>query len=71
MDYNKSEHMFLELYSTITNIKPLSQKYAVVFVYNEESLIDDEEHASECIPSVEKDMIVNSFRKSIDRKSVV
>lgn len=65
MDYNKSEHMFLELYHTITNIKPLSQKYAVVFVYNEESLIDDEEHASECIPSVEKDMIVNSFRKSI------
>ena len=53
-----------KLYNTIIHTKPLSSEYAVVFVYNEESLIEDTEHSSECITSIERDMIINSFRKS-------
>lgn len=65
MNFTKNERMLSELYNMITDTRPLSRQYAVVFVYNEESLIEDEEHASECISSVEKDMIVNSFHKSV------
>lgn len=54
-----------KLYDTIIHTKPLSSEYAVVFVYNEESLIEDTEHSSECITSIERDMIINSFRKSV------
>ena len=54
------------LYNTIITTKPLTNEYAVVFVYNEDSLIEDEEHSSECITSIEKDMIMNSFRKSAE-----
>ena len=54
-----------KLHDMINNTKLLPSKYAVVFVYNEESLIEDEEHSSECITSIEKDMIINSFRKSV------
>ena len=53
-----------ELYNTLIHTKPLSSDYAVVFVYNEESLIEDIEHSSECITPIERDMIINSFRKS-------
>lgn len=54
-----------KLYNTIIHTKPLSSEYAVVFVYNEESRIEDTEHSSECITSIERDMIINSFRKSV------
>lgn len=52
-----------KLYNTIIHTKPLSSEYAVVFVYNEESRIEDTEHSSECITSIERDMIINSFCK--------
>jgi|GEM_PF-2722706 len=64
MSYNNNNERIFELYNLISKSKLLSDEYAVVFVYNEENLIDDEEHSSECITSVEKDMIINSFRKS-------
>lgn len=35
-----------KLYNTIIHTKPLSSEYAVVFVYNEESRIEDTEHSS-------------------------
>lgn len=65
MNFTENERILSELYSAIKDARLLSGQYAVVFVYNEESLIEDEEHASECISSVEKDMIVNSFRRSV------
>lgn len=65
MNFAKNDQTISKLYNTIIDIKPLSKEYAVVFVYNEESLIEDDEHTSECITSNEKDMIVNSFRKSV------
>ena len=65
MNFVEGEQMISELYGTIKDKKLLSEAYAVVFVYNEEDLIEDDEHASECITSVEKDMIINSFRRSV------
>lgn len=53
------------LYNLIKNTEALPSTYAIVFVYNDENSIDDEEHSSECIPSIERDMIINSFRKSV------
>lgn len=61
MEYNQKIN---KLHDMINNTKLLPSKYAVVFVYNDEYLIEDEEHSSECITSIEKDMIINSFRKS-------
>lgn len=54
-----------KLYNMISCMKPLPEQYAVIFVYNEENLIEDDEHSSECITSIEKDMIIDSFRKSV------
>lgn len=65
MIFTENTPKIFELYNMITHMKPLSEEYAVVFVYNEENLIEDEEHASECITSIEKNMIINSFRKSV------
>lgn len=63
MDYLENE--VHKLYNRIIQTKALSSEYAVIFVYNEDSLIEDEEHSSECVTSIEKDMIINSFRKSV------
>ena len=60
----KNKQKIDTLYDLIISTKPFANECAVVFVYNEETLIDDEEHSSECITSIEKDMIINSFRKS-------
>lgn len=65
MIFTENDKKIAKLYSMIIHKETLSQEYAVVFVYNEENLIEDEEHASECITSIEKDMIINSFRKSV------
>lgn len=65
MTSDKNIQSIHKLYNTIIHTEPLSSEYAVVFVYNEESLIEDIEHSSECITSIEKDMIMNSFRKSV------
>ncbi|MBO5138883.1 MAG: ATP-grasp domain-containing protein [Bacilli bacterium] len=64
MTFIKNDQNIYKLYNAIIHTKLLSAEYAVVFVYNEESLIDDIEHSTECITSIEKDMIINSFRKS-------
>ena len=64
MTYIEVEQSIHELYNTISHSKLLSGEYAVIFVYNEESLIEDEEHSSECVTPIERDMIINSFRKS-------
>ena len=61
----ENDSIIPELYKMISSMKPLSEQYAVIFVYNEESLIEDKEHSSECIPSIERDMITDSFRKSM------
>lgn len=65
MAYIEIEQKIHKLYNIISNSKILSSEYAVVFVYNEDSLIEDEEHSSECIMPIERDMIINSFRKSV------
>ena len=65
MMITKNKQKIDTLYDLIISIKPFADECAVVFVYNEETLIDDEEHSSECITSIEKDMIINSFRKSV------
>lgn len=54
-----------EIYGIIEKEKKLDQDFAVIFVYNEKNLINDKIHASECITSIEKEMIINSFRKSV------
>ncbi len=64
MTYIEVEQSIHELYNTISHSKLLSGEYAVIFVYNEDSLIEDEEHSSECVTPIERDMIINSFRKS-------
>ena len=64
MTYIETEQNIHKLYNTICHSKLLPSEYAVIFVYNEESLIEDEEHSSECITPIERDMIINSFRKS-------
>lgn len=64
MMITKNKQKIDTLYDLIISTKPFANECAVVFVYNEETLIDDEEHSSECITSIEKDMIINSFRKS-------
>ena len=64
MAFIENDQNIQKLYNTIINTKLLSSEYAVIFVYNEESLIEDAEHSSECITSIEKDMIIKSFRKS-------
>lgn len=64
MTYIETEQNIHKLYNIICHSKLLPSEYAVIFVYNEESLIEDEEHSSECITPIERDMIINSFRKS-------
>jgi D-alanine-D-alanine ligase-like ATP-grasp enzyme len=64
MNFSEHGQELNKLYNMICSTKLLSAEYAVVFVYNEAALIEDEEHSSECITSIEKDMIINSFRKS-------
>ena len=65
MMFVENDSIIHELYNMISCTEPLSEEYAVIFVYNEERLIQDKEHSSECIASIEKDMIINSFRKSV------
>ena len=65
MMFVENDSKIPELYNMISCMKPLPKQYATIFVYNEENLIEDEEHSSECITSIEKDMITDSFRKSI------
>lgn len=65
MTFKENNQNIYELYDIITNTEPLQSQYAVVFVYNEENFIEDTEHSSECITSIERDMIISSFRKSV------
>lgn len=65
MTLKKRDEKIYQLYETITHKELLSEEYAVIFVYNDEELINDNEHSSECITSIEKDMIVGSFQKSV------
>ena len=43
----------------------LSEDYAVLFVYNDASIIKDSIHSIECVEPLERDMILRSFSKSV------
>lgn len=55
----------LNLYQVIQNQKKLDNNYAVVFIFNGENSIRDSLHSSECVTEQELNMIVESFRKSV------
>ena len=55
-----------QLYANLLQQPKLGKDYCVVFVYNSKNCIRDRIHASECVDSEERSMIIESFRKSAE-----